>query len=375
MIILISSFQINIESNALLAESLDKAVDPKDPNVNLLLRALATRAMSEAEYFSTGSFTKDDFYHYGLALHYYTHFTSPIRRYADIIVHRQLLMCESENNLLEGKKCQEMADYMNERHRASKNVQMESNDWFAAMYFKNQKEIIEEGIIFTIKENLISVFVPNFSLKSQMFFYDRLGKFNYPNLIEKYGSEPIIEVKDHLNFNFKEKSFKLSLFDHIKVMISTDENRCYRPTIKFSFTSLERIDNKSKKVTEKSEIQKIYKTSNEVHGKKTQSAWKNNDETVTTKSETKGTLFTMIEDMKETKIDKITSEITTIQIDEESDLEKLKKVEKRLKAIEKIKEKMKTESITKDEQEKLDSEEKYKKLQTKLQKKVKSNQI
>ena len=35
--------------------------------------------------------TPNDPGHFGLALEYYTHFTSPIRRYADIIVHRQLL--------------------------------------------------------------------------------------------------------------------------------------------------------------------------------------------------------------------------------------------------------------------------------------------
>lgn len=327
--------------------------------------------MSEAEYFSTGSFTKDEFYHYGLALNFYTHFTSPIRRYADIIVHRQLLLCcEDQNTLLENKKCQEMAEYMNERHRASKNVQMESNDWFAAMYFKNQKEIVEEGLIFTIKENLVSVFVPSYRLKSQMFFYDRQKKFNFPNLIEKYGSEPIIEVKDQVLMKFKDKSFKLSLFDHLPIIISTDENRCYRPSIKFSFQSLEKIENKSQKVTEKSEIHKLYKNSNETHGKKTQSAWteKKEDKIVI---EERNSLFTILEGSKESKVEKITNEMATIQIDQETDADKLKKVEKRLKAIEKIKEKMKTETLSKEEQEKLDSEEKYKKLLIKLQKKLK----
>lgn len=53
-----------------------------------MVRQLVTRAMTNALYFSTGSsnMTQDQFSHYGLALNLYTHFTSPIRRYADIIV-------------------------------------------------------------------------------------------------------------------------------------------------------------------------------------------------------------------------------------------------------------------------------------------------
>lgn len=52
-------------SNKALADSLDRAVDPRDPLVNRMLRIMATSAMSQAVYFSTGLQSQDQFYHYG----------------------------------------------------------------------------------------------------------------------------------------------------------------------------------------------------------------------------------------------------------------------------------------------------------------------
>jgi DIS3-like exonuclease 2 len=59
--------------------------------MNAALNHLVSRTMQRANYFCSGFAEKsEDFWHYALSIPIYTHFTSPIRRYADILVHRVL---------------------------------------------------------------------------------------------------------------------------------------------------------------------------------------------------------------------------------------------------------------------------------------------
>ena len=83
-------FDISLESSKTFAESLDKAVKSNEPFFNKLIRILATRSMNQAVYFCLADFDVAEVFHYGLAVPLYTHFTSPIRGYADVLVHRLL---------------------------------------------------------------------------------------------------------------------------------------------------------------------------------------------------------------------------------------------------------------------------------------------
>lgn len=62
----------------------------EDPSARQILDILVRKATQRAKYFCAGMLDIAKYYHYALNTPLYTHFTSPIRRYADIIVHRQL---------------------------------------------------------------------------------------------------------------------------------------------------------------------------------------------------------------------------------------------------------------------------------------------
>jgi len=80
-------YNMDTSSAGTLTKSL-QAVE--DPIARLILELLLRKASPRAKYFCAGMLDIAKYSHYALNLPLYTHFTSPIRRYADVLVHRQL---------------------------------------------------------------------------------------------------------------------------------------------------------------------------------------------------------------------------------------------------------------------------------------------
>ena len=137
--------------------------------------------MMSAEYFPSGTVASSaEFRHYGLASEIYTHFTSPIRRYADLIAHRQLAAAiaydpsPDPSSLTTSKGLEQVCKNINTRHRNAQMAGRASVEYYVGQALKG-KAVEEDGWVMKVFENGFVVFVPRFGIEGVIRLKDILG--------------------------------------------------------------------------------------------------------------------------------------------------------------------------------------------------------
>ncbi|XP_031757684.1 DIS3-like exonuclease 2 isoform X2 [Xenopus tropicalis] len=217
--------QLDFSSSGTLHKSLNDQFETDEYSAarKEVLTNMCSRPMQMAVYFCTGAL-KDEtlFHHYALNVPLYTHFTSPIRRFADVIVHRLLAASLGCGPPLKMPKevIQKQADHCNDRKTASKRVQELSAELFFSVFVKECGPLESEAMVMGVLNEAFDVIVLRFGVQKRIYcnslplvnsHFQQVGKRPELTLLwepEKKGEEPVRQV--------------ISIFTLVEVVLKSD---------------------------------------------------------------------------------------------------------------------------------------------------------
>ena len=206
-------YKLDLTSSKGISKSLNKLLNSvSGKEEQNLIESLALRSMSKAEY------STNNIGHYGLAFVNYTHFTSPIRRYPDVLVHRLLQDILDKKYGKLDKNLQKKAVHCSEQENIAVKAERESIKFMQIKYMQNKigetfngiiSGVSDWGIYVELEENKCEGMIYVKDINDDKYYYNTeeaslIGKINK----KKYqlGDNITVEVKKadlvkkHLDF-------------------------------------------------------------------------------------------------------------------------------------------------------------------------------
>ena len=217
---IISKFGYRIDTNSResTSNSLNQLLsDVHGKAESNMIETLTIRSMSKAIY------TTDNIGHYGLAFDYYTHFTSPIRRYPDVMAHRLLQHYLDGGESVKVEKYEEQCKHSSEREFMASKAERDSIKYMQVKYMQDHQDqefegvisgVTEWGIYVEIIENKCEGMVRIKDIRSDYFIFDEkqyalVGQAD--KRMYQLGDQVTVTVKNtdlerkHLDFNLVEQ--------------------------------------------------------------------------------------------------------------------------------------------------------------------------
>ena len=210
-------YKINTETKESTSESLNQLLkDVHGKGEANMVETLAIRTMSKAAY------TTQNIGHYGLAFDYYSHFTSPIRRYPDVMTHRLLQHYLNQGSSPKAEDYEIKCKHSSKQEELAAKAERESIKYMQIKYMQDHKDqefegvisgVTEWGIYVEIKANKCEGMVRIRDIKSDYYIFDEkqfaiIGQSTHH--MYQLGGEVVVKVKNtdlerkHLDFDLIE---------------------------------------------------------------------------------------------------------------------------------------------------------------------------